>query len=64
MKRVTPVKDDWFLNHGRHGKARKVGRTRTLEGEKTVEATIRRWTQIFADGDTWSTVKSMESDVI
>jgi hypothetical protein len=40
MKRVTPVKDDWFLNHGRHGNVR---------GKRTVEDVIRRWMQIGAD---------------
>jgi hypothetical protein len=49
MKRVTPVKDDWFLNHGRHGKAWKVENTRNLEEKKTIEATIRRWAQMGAD---------------
>jgi hypothetical protein len=52
-----------ILNHGRHGKARKVGRTRNLEGKKTVEKAIRRLAQIFADGDTWKTGKSIESNV-
>jgi hypothetical protein len=33
-------------------------------GEKgIVEEVIRRGVQIYADGDTWSTVKSIESDV-
>jgi hypothetical protein len=33
-------------------------------GKGTVEDVIRRLAQIGADGDTWSTVKSIESDVI